>query len=128
MLEKYYGFRLRSIFSTEGCFGCRENLNGGSQNPSWKIDLFGPDWSLFRAYRGTAADRAPHSRGEAVELPPTLGTKNQPEIFQTEVFSWTSAGHVRSKMLVFFSGFGGPDRSFWSCFHRDIRPKTCSLG
>ena len=29
------------------------------------------------------------------------GTKNQPEVFQTEVFSWTSARHVRAKMLVF---------------------------
>ena len=27
--------------------------------------------------------------------------ENQPEVFQTEVFSWTSARHVRSKMLVF---------------------------
>ena len=27
--------------------------------------------------------------------------ENQPEVFQTEVFSWTSARDVRSKMLVF---------------------------
>ena len=31
-----------------------------------------------------------------------LGTKNQPEAFQTRVFSWTSARDVRAKMLVFF--------------------------
>ena len=37
--------------------------------------------------------------------------KNQPEVFQTEVFPWTSARDVRHKMLV-FPGFGGSDRSF----------------
>ena len=38
-------------------------------------------------------------------------TKNQPEVFQTEVFSWMSARDVRPRMLV-FQAFGGPDRSF----------------
>ena len=55
------------------------------------------------------------------------GTKNRPEVFQTEVFSWTSARDVRRKMLV-FPAFGGPDRSFWPDVRRDIRPKTSSLG
>ena len=55
------------------------------------------------------------------------GTKNQPEVFQTEVFSWTSAWDVRSETLV-FPGFGGPDRSFWRDVRRDVRPKTSSLG
>ena len=54
--------------------------------------------------------------------------KSQPEVFQTEVFSWTSAWDVRSEMLVFFPGFGGPDRSFWREVRRDVRPKTSSLG
>ena len=49
-----------------------------------------------------------------------LGTKNQPEVFQTEVFSWTSARHVRAKMLV-FPGFGRPDQSFWPDVRRDVR-------
>ena len=31
-------------------------------------------------------------------------------------------------MLVFFPGFGGPDRSFWPDVRRDVRPKTSSLG
>ena len=53
--------------------------------------------------------------------------KNQPEVFQTEVFSWTSGGDVRSKMLV-FPGFGVPDRSFWPDVRRDIRLKASSLG
>ena len=34
---------------------------------------------------------------------------------------------ARANMLV-FPGFGGPDRSFWPDVHRDIRPKTSSLG
>ena len=59
---------------------------------------------------------------------PLLGTdKNQPEVFQTEVFAWTSAWDVRSEMLV-FPGFGGPDRSSWRDVRRDVRPKTSSLG
>ena len=55
------------------------------------------------------------------------GTKNQPEVFQTEVFSWTSARHVRAEMLV-FPGLGGPDRSFWPDVRRDVRPKTSVFG
>ena len=55
------------------------------------------------------------------------GTKNQPKVFQTEVFSWTSARHVRAKMFV-FAGFGGPDRSFWPDVRRDVRPKTSVFG
>ena len=60
-------------------------------------------------------------------LPLNRERKNQPEVFQTEVFSWTSARDVRAKMLV-FPGFGGPERSFWPDVRRDIRPKTSSLG
>ena len=30
-----------------------------------------------------------------------LGTKNQPEVFQTEVFSWTSARYGHAKCLFF---------------------------
>ena len=56
-----------------------------------------------------------------------IGNENQPEVFLTEVFSWTSARDVHPKMLV-FPGFGGPDRSFWPDVRRDIRAKTSSLG
>ena len=54
-----------------------------------------------------------------------FGTDNcnyrEPEVFQTEVFSWTSARDVGAKMLI-FPGFGGPDRSFWPDVRRDILP------
>ena len=42
--------------------------------------------------------------------------------------SWTSGKDVRATMLLFCSGFGGPDRSFWPDIRRNIRPKTSSLG
>ena len=32
------------------------------------------------------------------------------------------------KCLFFFPGFGGPDLSFWPDVHRDVRPRTSSLG
>ena len=35
------------------------------------------------------------------------GTKNQPDFFQTEACSWTSARAVRAKMLVFFQNLEG---------------------
>ena len=53
--------------------------------------------------------------------------KNQPEVFQTEVFSWTSARRVRAKMLV-FPGSGWPDRSFWPDVRRDVQPKASVFG
>ena len=48
--------------------------------------------------------------------------------FQTEVFPWTSARDAGAKMLVFFPGLGGPDRSFLPDVRRDIWPKTSTLG
>ena len=71
--------------------------------------------------------RAPTFRHTRFRLAETIGNENQPEVFQTEVFPWTSAQGVRSKMLV-FTGFRGPDRSFWPDVRRDIRPRTSSLG
>ena len=76
------------------------------------------------------SDRELGRRGELDapdQVPLYPGTKNQPEVFQTEVFSWTSARDVRAKMLV-FPGFGGPDRSFWPDVRRDVRPKTSVFG
>ena len=51
---------------------------------------------------------------------------NQPEIFQTEMFSWTSARHVRATCL-FFQDLEGLRVSFWPDVRRDVRPQTYSL-
>ena len=49
--------------------------------------------------------------------------KKQPEVFKTEVLSWTSMRDVHATMPG-IPGFGGPEGSFWPNAYRDIWPKA----
>ena len=72
---------------------------------------------IFQVSGAVGSLLAPHNRERKIS----------PKFFRPKFFSWTSARHVRAKMLG-FPGLGGPDRSFWPDVRRDVRPKTSSLG
>ena len=88
------------------------------------------EWSVPKGKLGGRQAYATCMRSLLLAWTPESGMQGGKEATRDvpEVFSWMSARDVRSKMLVFVPGFGGPDRSFWPDVRRDIRPKTSSLG
>ena len=110
----------------------KTRLGIGIFNQEWnfqnKNELFKREW-FFRAWRKVFFHLFHALEREIIcwVSGPSWGTKNQPEVLQTEVFSWTSAWDVRVKMLV-LPGFGGPDRSVWPNVRKEIRPETSSFG